>query len=559
MKLTAEQLNRLFTLLGALKEGLITTEEFAELNHLLDTSPVAQDYYLDYIYLCTDLCDLQAAIRPNQTLCDAIEHTETALTESSIPLSVLELLGDYERTAERVELPKEDCQQALCPAPIHKISRNISKTPIITAAASLAALVFLLIYIYLKPQTTFEVATITDSIQAKWTSSHPIKPGYRVSVELEPIQLLSGVLEMETDHGVKILLEGPAEFRFTNSAEIAMNYGKLYSTVGITGNGFTIQTKNSRVIDLGTEFGVLAEMHGNSEVHVFRGKTLFITGSKNAAKTTVDVPAGQAYAANHSAASRIELNNRVFVKAIDSKTNLIWRGQNEISLADVVGGGNGFEAGKPDIGINPITGQFESINRLCRKTSNRFTLVPSNTFVNGVFVPDGTTEQIVSTAGHIFKECPPTHGAFYAPVLNTPSEFKDLTLFLDDINYSLPDNPSLFLHANLGITFDLNAFRSRLPGATIDQFVSEVGVCNTAPGTFNVDIWVLIDGQVQYCKKGVTEKGLQEALKIDIRNQDGFLTLIATEGENSDDNPDYQRSSIGCDWVLFGRPVLKLK
>ncbi len=443
--------------------------------------------------------------------------------------------------------------------PIHRVSHNVSRTPIITAIASLAALVFLLIFIYLKPQTTFEVATITDSIHAKWSSSHPIKPGYRVSVELEPIQLLSGVLEMETDHGVKLLLEGPAEFRFTNSAEIAMNYGKLYSTVGLAGNGFTVQTKNSRVIDLGTEFGVLAELHGNSEVHVFRGKTLFITGSKNAAKTTVDVPAGQAYAANHSAASRIDLNNTGFVKAIDSKTSLIWRGQNEISLADVVGGGNGFEAGRPNVGINPLSGTFEAINRLSRKAGNQFTTVMSNAFINGIFVPDGTTEQIVSSAGHVFKECPPTHGIFYAPVSSTPSEFKDLALFLGGTNYSLPQNPSIFLHANLGITFDLNAFRNRLPGAAIEQFVSEVGVCDTAPGLFNVDIWVLVDGQMRYSRTNVTEKGLQDLLKIDIREQDSFLTLIATEGENSDDNPDYQRSSIGCDWVLFGRPTLKLK
>ncbi|MBN2513962.1 MAG: FecR domain-containing protein [Sedimentisphaerales bacterium] len=559
MKITLEQLNRLFTLLGALREDILTEAEFAELNQMLETIPQAQDIYLDYINLCTELCNLQAATRHNPTITHAIQHPDnSAVSDFSIPLDVLEMMGDYERTAERIELPRET-QDSCSPMPIHRVSHNISKTPIITAIASLAALVFLLVYIYLKPQTTFEVATITDSIHAKWSSSHPIKPGYRVSVELEPIQLLSGVLEMETDLGVKMLLEGPAEFRFTNSAEIAMNYGKLYSTVGPAGNGFTVQTKNSRVIDLGTEFGVLAEPHGNSEVHVFRGKTLFITGSKNAAKTTVDVPAGQAYAANHSAASRIDLNKTGFIKAIDSKTRLIWRGQNEISLADVVGGGNGFEVGKPNMGINPLSGELETINRSSRKAGNRFTAVVSNAFINGIFVPDGTTEQIVSSAGHVFKECPPTHGIFYAPASNTPSKFKDLSLFLGDTNYSLPQNPSIFLHANLGITFDLNAFRSRLPGATIEKFITDAGVCDTAPGPFNVDIWVLIDGQVRYSRTGVTQKGLQDQLKIEIQDQDNFLTLIATEGENSDDNPDYQRSSIGCDWVLFGRPMLKLK
>ena len=132
-------------------------------------------------------------------------------------------------------------------------------------------------------------------------------------------------------------------------------------------------------------------------------------------------------------------------------------------------------------------------------------------------------------------------------------------MFLDNTNYSLPQNPCIFMHSNLGITFNLNAFRQRFPGVKIAQFQCNTGVSSTAPGPFDVDIWVLIDGQVRYKKTGVTQKGLLDSLKIDIREQDSFLTLITTEGKNTQDNVDYVRSSIGCDWVIFGEPILKLE
>jgi|GEM_PF-6475589 len=47
MKMTPEQLNRLLTLLGALREEVLTDAEFAELNQMLQTLPQAQDIYLD--------------------------------------------------------------------------------------------------------------------------------------------------------------------------------------------------------------------------------------------------------------------------------------------------------------------------------------------------------------------------------------------------------------------------------------------------------------------------------------------------------------------------------
>jgi hypothetical protein len=299
-----------------------------------------------------------------------------------------------------------------------------------------------------------------------------------------------------------------------------------------------------------------------TELHVFKGKTVFIAETQNNGKKVLDAIAGQALRMERSSEDvrNIKLNDDAFIRSIDSKSNLLWRGQKQINLADIVGQGNGFGAGKVDFGIDPTTGVFDYTTVLSRKAANSYNSVKGSVFINGVFVPNGQSQQVVSSAGHIFAECPVTHGCFYSSVLNTPSKFrKGSFLFLDETNYSLPQNPCIFMHSNLGVTFDLNAFRQRLPGVKIIQFQSDVGVSSTAPGLFDADIWVLIDGQIRYKKTGITQKGLLDSLKIEIREQDSFLTLIATEGKNTEDEVDYSRSSIGCDWVIFGKPILKLE
>lgn len=128
-------------------------------------------------------------------------------------------------------------------------------------------------------------------------------------------------------------------------------------------------------------------------------------------------------------------------------------------------------------------------------------------------------------------------------------------LQMGEINYSQEANPSIFLHANLGITFDLNAFRDRLPGVKIVQFSSLIGISDTALRTSRAAIWVLVDGQVQYCRE-VTGRGLADAIRIEIRDTSRFLTLAATEG--SDPQSQQDQNEIGYDWCIFGTPKLRL-
>lgn len=570
MKMPAEQIHRIMALCGALRDGVITEAEFAELDTLLRQNPEAQDIYLDYIYLCTDLCNLQAAIK----LADA-EANEAAPSESAdsaaspLTLEMLKVLGDYERRAETVEIPEpEETKQDL----IRKVSlerppRSISKFSLVTLITSLAALLFVLVYVHLNSPVSFEVATLSGSVDAEWSSSLPPQKGLRFSVSSEMYHLQKGVIEIESDKGVRLLLEAPAGFSFSSPDEICMDYGRVFASVSPAGNGFSVQTRSSKVIDLGTEFGVYSDLKGETELHVYRGNTLLITGRENTPKRTMEVAAGKAMRIDRSAhaVTDIRLSNRMFVQKIDPALGLYWRGRKALSIADMAGGGAGMGTGLIGSGINPSSRMEEEPSQeRYRPSSNRYNPIFRNPFIDGVFVPDGSDPQVVSSAGHLFRECPETSGFFYSNIV-----YADLPLLLSIRSDESSDDPDpigfvgeedlvLYMHANAGVTFDLNQIRYHKPGIQISGFQSKIGIMKSArdkPVPSRAEFWVLVDGAVR-CHQTLQPE-MSDTIDVELRETDGFLTLVTTDGGSLETELD--RHAIGHDLCVFIDPILALQ
>jgi hypothetical protein len=177
-----------------------------------------------------------------------------------------------------------------------------------------------------------------------------------------------------------------------------------------------------------------------------------------------------------------------------------------------------------------------------------------------VFVPNGkNTPVIVSSRGHIFAECPNTNNIFYFEIINGVG-----IVSADSPNTMLggrvcgtSDYPGLMMHANLGITFDLNAIRADLPSAEITRFAADAGLSSMAPREGNADIWVLVDGKLRFSQKGIREKGKAFPVEINIGKSDRFLTLITTDGGDVDSLEPARRAS-DSDWCLFAQPRLEL-
>lgn len=536
-------------------EGALSEAEYAQLHRLME-DPAVQAQYFEQLKVDLALRDVSTheiemgedydvVLNPNFWFQLArAEQNAPALEPAESP------------DARRVPVAKVEYERT-----VHRVN----KTALAVAISALAALLFLLIYINTHPVGRIQVATVVDTYQAQWVGGG-LAAGGRVDLSEEPQILLDGVVKLETDEGVDVVIEGPAEFRFTGGSAMEMSYGSLFARVHPSGIGFSVSTPVSRIIDLGTAFGVRADLGGDTELHVYEGKTsLSLKDGKPVGASSQFVTAGQAkYIDGRGMTIReIALQQEAFIADINSQWNWIYRGQKAICLADMVGGGNGLGTGRRNSGIHPETGAVCSILEENRWIGNRYTPVAYHPFIDGVFVPNGTSDQVVSSRGHIFRQCPETRGNFYTEIMNTPWQVDRTSVRLGNLAYSREnENRCLFLHTNLGITYDLDAIRRvvSLSGHRLKGFQALAGISDAAWRQCNADIWILVDGQVRYSRRGIQRKGSFETICLDLTDQDRFLTLAATDGGALETaTPEENEIGIDSDWCLFDEPVLVLE
>ena len=121
---------------------------------------------------------------------------------------------------------------------------------------------------------------------------------------------------------------------------------------------------------------------------------------------------------------------------------------------------------------------------------------------------------------------------------------------------------SLLMHANSGITYDLQAIRQLFPDVKVARFQSTIGIEQGAvrPQASNADFWVVVDGKVRYEK---TQVKFNEFYSVDLElsEYDRFLTLVITDGEDPESRVinGFVSDAIDSDWGMFAEPVLVLE
>ena len=85
------------------------------------------------------------------------------------------------------------------------------------------------------------------------------------------IRLDSGALELLFSTGAKVTAEGPVDFELTSLEKMHLQVGRIVAAVPRTARGYTIVTPTSELVDFGTQFGVLVDDSGETELHVFDG------------------------------------------------------------------------------------------------------------------------------------------------------------------------------------------------------------------------------------------------------------------------------------------------
>ena len=556
-------------------DNKISAEQMSLLNDILRCNELAREVYLDFISVCSGLSNHSTVSDLNMA-----DDTKAGDSVEGFDFGFWQELAEEEKNAPTVEIEHEKPEKVYEPL-VRKTAKpkQINKFSLYTAILSAAALLFIIVFVSVAPPASQEVASILDSVNAEWSSGMPIKEGIRLSSHSKPIQLSKGILKLVTDENVEVILEGPSEFRFISYSEIALNYGKLYAKVSDQGLGFSVSTPNSKVVDLGTEFGVLCQINGDTEVYMYKGKASLFAGQKSESKTSEILEAGSARKVDykHCLSKEIKLDRNALVRNVDSKANMIWKGE-AINLADIVGGGDGFEGGVLNRGLDVTTGNIsESIqNESTVAGPKGYIAVDSNPYVDGVFVPGitGDTTQIASD-GTLVSEIPATSGALWGYIFNGAIHKGDTTLehslTLNGEVMGTKDNPAITIHSNQGITFDLSKIRNNIPGLKVGSFNSLVGISETAHNSIKneqghvmeegsdlnkvferqystAEFWVFVDGRQAFHDK-VTSDSIAKEISVPISKQDRFLTIAVTEADDT----------LGYDWAMFARPELVLE
>ena len=108
------------------------------------------------------------------------------------------------------------------------------------------------------------VATLQSTAGATWWGTElPTTSGSRLVPGT--LRLHSGVVEIEFDDGANVVLQGPATLEIQSRDGGFLHCGKLLARVPPSAVGVTIKTPTALVVDLGTEFGIVAGTSGTTD------------------------------------------------------------------------------------------------------------------------------------------------------------------------------------------------------------------------------------------------------------------------------------------------------
>ena len=126
--------------------------------------------------------------------------------------------------------------------------------------------------------------------------------------------LIDGIIELQYDNKAKVIIEGPAEFQLKTAKLIYLAKGKLSANIPPEAKGFSVDLKNNKVVDLGTQFSVIVN-DNESEVHVFEGKVVLNPDSEK----ELSITENQAFRIQEQSGliSGIDIATEKFVRSLD--------------------------------------------------------------------------------------------------------------------------------------------------------------------------------------------------------------------------------------------------
>lgn len=545
---------RLRQLIQGMLTGSLTEDEFQVLDRMMSDDPECLKYYIEYTTIWALLdeteCMANTAGLPEYKALPAQVRQE----QMSIPKTKPEFktkAGLKKHLFQFVKWkPGRDVPQTKNSKTQFTLLARRAASIVLSTAAVLFVVLLIKLFSHQKLYNV-DIVTIADQINAQWDPETPLEIGSRLGVNEMQLSLKKGAVKLRFNDNVYVLIEGPAVFKIDQTG-LFLDHGSVYCMVTRPALGFTVKTSSAAYIDLGTVFGIKSDSKGVSELHVFKGNVRMIAGLAGNFRFSKVVKENNAvrYNSQRNIIEAIPIEQNGFVSHFDSESKVIQKGQMYIELADIVGGGNGLGTGTDQTGINPIIGRMSGLIAGTQRSANDFHSVPSSPYIDGVFVPNGRTKQIISSQGNLFVECPVTSGSCFNNIgygMRSIGPNRDQLL------------RSILLHANTGITFDLEAIRRLMPETGTIRFRSQIAIERSPfrPKASNADFWVLVDGKLKF-KKTQVKHGSFYSVDVELSRSDRFLTLIVTDGGDPENRiiDGETVSAIDSDWGMFAEPVL---
>jgi hypothetical protein len=115
------------------------------------------------------------------------------------------------------------------------------------------------------------VAEVVDDSGVVWSeATTALRPGRQIHPG--KLEIESGTLTLRFRSGATVLFRGAASMQIVSDMLVLLDRGQATAQVPHWATGFTIETANVEIIDLGTQFGVMARGDGMTDVVIFEGK-----------------------------------------------------------------------------------------------------------------------------------------------------------------------------------------------------------------------------------------------------------------------------------------------
>lgn len=224
------------------------------------------------------------------------------------------------------------------------------------------------------------------------------------------------------------------------------------------------------------------------------------------------------------------------------KTRLALLDESSINLADIVGGGDGTGTGTKGVGIHPATGRPTTgqTSFVAIEEFDQLVPVTENPFVDGVFTPKGETA-VISSTGVRAEGIPPSSGQSWDYYKNGAGN-GFTTTSIEGIDFDTAPNWMLYIHANKGITFDIDALRTahHFSSSRFRGLLGNLG----AQGQSQLDVCIYLDGNKVVEERNIAAQEGGRPVDLAIPENARFLTLVITEGAQG----------ISHDQAVIGNP-----